>query len=62
MKYATIVIRSVLGPIIVNIVLFDIFMAQAFNPLGAAVAAFSLFLLLAYRKSFLPILCSGGEC
>jgi putative oxidoreductase len=52
----------ILGPIIVNIVLFDIFMAKAFNPLGTAVAAFSLFLLYAHRKSFLPILCSGGEC
>ena len=46
-----------LGPEIVNIMFFDIFMAKAFNPPGLAVAAFSLFLLYAYRKNFAGILC-----
>ena len=51
----------ILGPIVVNIVLFDLLLAKAFNPLGAAVAAFSLFLLYAYRKNFLPILSGSLE-
>ena len=46
-----------LGPVIVNINLFDIFMVRAFNPLGVAVAAFSIFLLYAYRKNFAGLLC-----
>lgn len=49
----------ILGPIVVNIALYDLLMTKAFNPLGAAVAALSLFLLYAYRKNFLPILASG---
>jgi putative oxidoreductase len=49
----------ILGPIIVNIVLFDVFLAKAFNPLGFVVTALSLFLLYAYRKNFLPILCAS---
>ena len=42
----------ILGPIVVNIALYDLFLARAFNPVGAAVAVFSLFLLVAYRRSF----------
>lgn len=59
MKYATIIIRSLLGLIFV---LFDIFMAKAFNPLGAAVAAFVLFLLYAYRKNYHTLICPGVSC
>jgi uncharacterized membrane protein YphA (DoxX/SURF4 family) len=51
----------ILGPIIVNITLYDLLMAKAFNPLGAAVGIFSLFLLYAYRRNFRPILTRGGE-
>lgn len=46
----------ILGPIVVNIALYDFFLAKAFNPLGTAVAALSLFLLFAYRKNFTGIL------
>ena len=49
----------ILGPIVVNIALFDVFLAKAFNPLGFAVAVLSLFLLYAHRKNFLPILCTS---
>lgn len=46
----------ILGPIVVNIALYDLFLARAFNPLGATVAVLSLFLLIAYRKNFMGIL------
>ena len=46
-----------LGPVIVNIVFFDIFMLKAFDPPGVAVAALALFLLYAYRKNFAGVLC-----
>ena len=51
-----------LGPVIVNINLFDIYMVKAFNPLGVAVAAFSLFLVYVHRKNFLALICPGGSC
>ena len=46
----------ILGPIIVNITLYDLFLAKAFNPLGFAVAVLSLFLLVIYRKNFAGLL------
>ena len=49
----------ILGPIVVNIALFNVFLEKALNPVALAAAVFSLFLLYAYRKSFLPILCLG---
>jgi len=51
----------ILGPIVVNIALYDLLMAKAFNPLGVVVAALSAFLLYAYRANFLPILASSKE-
>lgn len=46
----------ILGPIVINIALYDLFLAKAFNPLGAGLAALSLFLLVMYRKSFAGLL------
>lgn len=45
----------ILGPIIVNIVFFDIFLQQAFNPLGGLAAALALFLLWTERARFASI-------
>lgn len=42
----------ILGPIVVNIALYDLYLAKAFNPAGALVAVLSLFLLVAYRRNF----------
>lgn len=47
---------TLLGPIIVNIVLFHIFMDRAGMGMAACVAVFSLFLLWAYRSAFAPVL------
>jgi uncharacterized membrane protein YphA (DoxX/SURF4 family) len=45
----------VLGPIVVNILLYDIFLAGAFNPLGALVLVLESFLIWSYRKNFAGI-------
>jgi len=45
-----------LGPIIVNIVLFHIFMDRSGIGMAMCVAAFSLFLLRSYRASFAGLL------
>lgn len=42
----------ILGPIVANILLFDIFLAKAFNPVGALVLVLEVFLIWAYRKNF----------
>ena len=47
-----------LGPVVVNIVLFDIFQMKAFNPAGFLVAVLSVFLLIRYRKNFAGIICA----
>ena len=43
---------TLLGPIIVNIVLYHIFLDREGMPMAACVAIFSLFLLWAYREKF----------
>lgn len=43
---------TLLGPIVVNIVLYHIFMDRSGTPVAAVVAALSLFLLWRYRASF----------
>ncbi|MBV9659237.1 MAG: DoxX family membrane protein [Verrucomicrobia bacterium] len=43
---------TVLGPIIVNIVFFHLFMERTGLPMAAIVAALSLFLLWRYRAAF----------
>lgn len=45
-----------LGPVVINIAFFDLFLAKAFNPIGFAVAVLSLFLLISYRKNFAGLL------
>ncbi len=46
---------TLLGPVIVNIVLFHVFMDRSGLLMAAAVSAVSLFLLWRYRASFLPL-------
>jgi len=47
---------TLLGPVIVNIVLFHVFMDPAGLPLALVVTALSLFLLWANRESFRGVL------
>lgn len=42
----------ILGPIVVNIVFYDIYLLQAFNPISTAVAALFVFVLIVYRRNF----------
>ena len=42
----------VLGPIILNILFFDVFMARAFNPVSSLAGVLALFLLWANRDRF----------
>ena len=44
-----------LGPIILNILFFDLFLAKAFNPVSTLAAVLALFLLWAYRERFAPL-------
>ncbi len=43
----------ILGPIIVNILFFDIFLAKAFNPVSTFAAVLAVFLLWTKREKFL---------
>src|SRR5437868_8635459 len=43
---------TLLGPVIVNILLFHIFLAPSGLPLALVVSVFALFLLWAYRQAF----------
>ena len=45
----------ILGPIILNILFFDVFLAKAFNPVSTLAAALALFLLWANRERFAPL-------
>lgn len=45
----------ILGPIILNILFFDIFLTKAFNPVSALAAILALFLLYTERARFLPL-------
>ena len=42
----------ILGPIILNILFFDIFLAHAFNPVSTLAAVLALFLLWTKRDRF----------
>ena len=42
----------ILGPIVVNIALYDILIAKAFNPVGALVLILEVFLVWSYRRNF----------
>jgi len=46
----------ILGPIILNILFFDIFLAHAFNPVSTLAAVLALFLLWTKREPFLAFL------
>ncbi len=48
----------ILGPIVANIFLYDIFLAKAFNPIGALVLVLEVFLIWAYRKNFAGVFAS----
>ncbi len=45
----------VLGPIILNILFFDLFLVKAFNPISAFAALLALFLAWANRERFAPL-------
>lgn len=45
----------ILGPIILNILFFDVFMAKAFNPVSSLAAVLALFLLWTNRDRFAPL-------
>jgi len=47
---------TLLGPVIVNILLFHIFLQPTGLPLALVVSALALFLLWAYRRAFSPLL------
>jgi uncharacterized membrane protein YphA (DoxX/SURF4 family) len=47
---------TLLGPVIVNILFYDIFLDPSGLPLGIVVAALALFLLWAYRRAFAGLL------
>ena len=46
----------ILGPIIVNIILFDVFLAHAFNPLSTVAAVLALILAFSERSRFCAFL------
>ncbi len=50
---------TLLGPVIVNIILYHVFMEQSGLMMAAIVSAVSLFLLWRYRTAFLPLLRPG---
>jgi len=51
---------TLLGPVIVNIVLFHVLMAPAGLPMAFVVSALDLFLLWRYREYFAGLLKNGG--
>lgn len=51
----------ILGPIVANILLFDLFLAKAFNPVGFAVLVMEVFLIWAYRKNFAGVFAAPQE-
>lgn len=42
----------ILGPIVANILMYDIYLAKAFNPAGTLMLVLTVFLVWAYRKNF----------
>ena len=50
---------TLLGPVIVNIVLYHLFMDQSGLMMAAIVSAVALFLLWRYRTAFLPLVRPG---
>ena len=45
----------ILGPIILNILFFDLFLSKAFNPVSTLAAVLALFLLWTERARFAPL-------
>lgn len=52
---------TLLGPIVVNIALFDVIIKEAFNPVGALLGVLSLFLLIAWRGNFKRLFAAPRE-
>lgn len=50
-----------LGPIIVNILLFDVLLASAGLAIGVVIALLEVFLIFTYRANFAGIFQSGAE-
>jgi len=51
----------ILGPIVANILLYDLFLAKAFNPVGFLVLVLEVFLIWAYRKNFAGVFAAPRE-
>jgi putative oxidoreductase len=47
---------TLVGPVLVNVLFYDIFLDHSGLPLGIVMAALSLFLLWAYRRAFSGLL------
>jgi putative oxidoreductase len=47
---------TLLGPVIVNILFFDLFLAKAFNPIGAVVTVLAILVLIDKRANFAGLL------
>ena len=47
---------ALIAPVVVNIILFHVFLAPSGVPVAAVVVVLELYLAWAYRKSFLPML------
>lgn len=45
----------ILGPIILNILFFDLYLTKAFNPVSTLAAVLAVFLLWAERRRFAPL-------
>lgn len=48
-----------LGPVIINILFYDVFLSQTFNPVAVVSAVLALFLLIDERDRFLPLFGKG---
>ena len=51
----------ILGPIVANILLYDLFLAKAFHPVGFAVLVMEVFLIWAFRKNFAGVFAAPQE-
>ena len=47
---------TLLGPVLVVILLYDVFLAQAFNPVSTGLSVMALFLLYCFRGNFRGLL------
>lgn len=48
-----------LGPVVINILFYDLFLAHSLNPIAVIAAALAVFLLYTERTRFIPLLNKG---